>query len=86
MAEPAAPGRGQRKVTVVVGAVLVGLLVLTLAGCGCVVWASRGGPRWTRAVAALTLGAGGIVRSQARRRRRQARRLGGDNSGEGGGD
>ncbi|MFF2077927.1 hypothetical protein ACFVXG_24615 [Kitasatospora sp. NPDC058162] len=71
-----------------VGAVLVGVLVLVLAGCGCVVWAARGGPRWARAVAAVTLGAGELLRGQARRRRRRERRLLGGNSGsgEGGGD
>ncbi len=69
--------------TVVVGAVLVGLLVLTLAGCGCVVWASRGGPRWTRAVAALTLGAGEVLRSGARRRRREQWRRGSSSGGDG---
>ncbi|MFB7912089.1 hypothetical protein ACFC1T_37220 [Kitasatospora sp. NPDC056076] len=76
-----------------VGAVLVGLLVLVLAGCGCVVWASRGGPGWVRAVAAVTLGAGDLLRGaeQRRRRRRQRERwlLGSSNgsgSGEGGGD
>ncbi|MFI9366889.1 hypothetical protein ACIG5E_38515 [Kitasatospora sp. NPDC053057] len=69
-----------------VGAVLVGLLVLTLTGCGCVVWASRGGPRWTRAVAAVTLGAGEVLRSEARRRRREARRRGVSSGESGGGD
>lgn len=78
---------------VVVGAVLVGLLVLVLAGCGCVVWAERGGPRWARAAAAVTLGAGELLRGAARNRRRRERRdppfLGGGGdggSGSGGGD
>ncbi|MBD0672719.1 hypothetical protein [Streptomyces sp. CBMA156] len=62
-----------------VGAVLIGVLVLVVAGCCCVVWADRGGPRWTRAVAALTLGAGEAVRSYQRRPRRT-------NSGSNGGD
>lgn len=75
----------------VVGAVLVGVLVLVLAGCGCVVWAARGGPRWARAVAAVTLAAGDLLRGaeQRRRRRRQRERwlLGrSSGSGEGGGD
>lgn len=38
------------------------VVVLALAGCVCVVWASRGGPRWVRAVAAVTLGAGELAR------------------------
>nr|BFD95908.1 hypothetical protein KitaXyl93_72680 [Kitasatospora sp. Xyl93] len=67
---------------VVVGAVVVGVLVLVVAGCVCVVWADRGGPRWTRAVAALTVGAGKAVRGYQRDRPRQ----GSGNSGDGGGD
>ncbi|MBD0691766.1 hypothetical protein [Streptomyces sp. CBMA123] len=68
-----------------VGAVLVAVLVLVLAGCGCVVWAERGGPRWVRAVAAVTLAAGDLLRSAEQRRRRRERRerwlLGRSNSG-----
>ncbi|MFI2611267.1 hypothetical protein [Kitasatospora sp. NPDC018619] len=75
-------GRGQ--VVAVVGAVLVGVLVLVLAGCGCVVWADRGGPRWARAAAALTLGAGRAVRSYGRSRPRRVGG-GGDGGGDGGG-
>ncbi|MFD4656056.1 hypothetical protein ACFWP2_10545 [Kitasatospora sp. NPDC058444] len=63
---------------VVVGAVLVGVLVLVVAGCGCVVWAERGGPRWARVVAALTLGAGKAVRSYQRNRPRRQADSGGD--------
>ncbi|WP_210589849.1 hypothetical protein [Streptomyces sp. GESEQ-35] len=37
------------------------VLVLVLAGCACVVWAQRGGPRWVRGVAAVTVGAGQLV-------------------------
>ncbi|MFJ6621359.1 hypothetical protein ACIQOW_27775 [Kitasatospora sp. NPDC091335] len=62
-----------------VGAVLIGVLALVVAGCGCVVWADRGGPRWTRAVAALTIGAGKAVRGYQRQPRRT-------NSGGEGGD
>ncbi|MFF0473111.1 hypothetical protein [Streptomyces sp. NPDC004284] len=47
--------------------VLIGVLVLAVAGCGCVVWASRGGPRWVRAVATLTLLGGEVVRAEQRR-------------------
>ncbi|MCX5196991.1 hypothetical protein OOK31_24365 [Streptomyces sp. NBC_00249] len=45
-------------------------LALAVGGCVCVVWASRGGPRWVRAVAALTLGAGDVVRRAEKNRRR----------------
>ncbi|ANB10223.1 hypothetical protein SAM40697_6270 [Streptomyces ambofaciens] len=41
---------------------LSGILVLVLAGCACVVWAARGGPCWVRAVSAVTLAAGELVR------------------------
>ncbi|MFF4922760.1 MULTISPECIES: hypothetical protein [unclassified Kitasatospora] len=68
-----------------VGAVLVGILVLVVAGCGCVVWADRGGPRWTRVAAALTLGAGNALRSAQRRRRRQVGNNGGGSYMDGGG-
>lgn len=43
-------------------AVLIGVLVLVVAGCGCVVWAARGGPGWVRGIAIATLGAGELVR------------------------
>ncbi|MFB7087157.1 hypothetical protein [Streptomyces sp. NPDC056296] len=43
--------------------VLSGVLVLVVGGCVCVVWAARGGPRWVRAVSAVTLAAGELVRS-----------------------
>ncbi|MFE9446156.1 hypothetical protein ACFYO2_46310 [Streptomyces sp. NPDC006602] len=46
--------------------VLVGVLVLVVAGCVCVVWASRGGPRWVRAVATVTLAAGELARAAGR--------------------
>ncbi|MET4926244.1 hypothetical protein P3L51_28480 [Streptomyces sp. PSRA5] len=43
--------------------VLLGVvLALTVAGCGAVVWASRGGPRWVRGVATATLAAGELVK------------------------
>ncbi|MGW7433527.1 hypothetical protein ACWGIN_28800 [Streptomyces sp. NPDC054861] len=50
--------------------VLLGVLVLVVGGCVCVVWAERGGPRWVRAVAALTLGAGRLLRHADKNRRR----------------
>ncbi|MFD8194843.1 hypothetical protein [Streptomyces wuyuanensis] len=37
--------------------ILAGVVVLVVGGCGCVFWAARGGPRWARAVAAVTLAA-----------------------------
>jgi len=43
-------------------AVLLGVLALVVFGCVCVVWAARGGPGWVRAVAAVTLTAGKLVR------------------------
>ncbi|MEV7028538.1 hypothetical protein [Kitasatospora sp. NPDC093558] len=69
-----------------VGAVLVVVLVLAVGGCACVVWAQRGGPGWVRVVAAVTLGAGELVRSGAKRRRRGTNNNGGDVSslGDGG--
>ncbi|MFI8950609.1 hypothetical protein ACIGO6_29295 [Streptomyces sp. NPDC053750] len=50
----------------VVVIVLVGVLVLAVGGCVCVVWAARGGPPWTRAVAKATLLAGELVRASGR--------------------
>ncbi|MFF3005215.1 hypothetical protein ACFVTF_20660 [Kitasatospora sp. NPDC057940] len=66
-----------------VGAVLVGVLVIVVGGCVCVVWAERGGPRWVRAVASVTLASGSLLRRSSRRRRRS---LSGGNSGDSGGD
>ncbi len=66
--------------------VLVGVLVLAVGGCVCVVWASRGGPRWVRAVAAVTLGLGELVRRSGSSRRgsgSDASVLGGSDSGSG---
>ncbi|MFH0175631.1 hypothetical protein ACIA6D_07360 [Streptomyces cacaoi] len=45
---------------------LTGILVLVLGGCACVWWAARGGPRWARAVAVVTLAAGELVRGANR--------------------
>ncbi|MFJ8623486.1 hypothetical protein ACIRD3_11655 [Kitasatospora sp. NPDC093550] len=63
-----------------VGAVLIGLLVLVVAGCVCVVWADRGGPAWTRVVASITVRGGEALRSALRSTRRRG------NSGSGGSD
>ncbi|MEV6123437.1 hypothetical protein AB0M23_23455 [Streptomyces sp. NPDC052077] len=48
--------------------VLGGVLLLTAGGCVRVVLAARGGPRWTRVVAAATLTAGEPARRPGRRR------------------
>ncbi|MFE7269836.1 hypothetical protein [Streptomyces sp. NPDC057623] len=67
---------------------LVGVLVLTVGGCVCVVWASRGGPGWVRAVAAVTLGVGKLVRGSGRSRQSSGSdisALGGSDSGPGSG-
>ncbi|MCX4456154.1 hypothetical protein OG585_26580 [Streptomyces sp. NBC_01340] len=59
--------------------VLAGLLVLVVGGCVCVVWASRGGPRWVRGVAAVTLVTGELLRASAKNnRRRSVNQTGGD--------
>ncbi|MEU2061397.1 hypothetical protein [Streptomyces sp. NPDC013455] len=47
---------------------LLGVLALVVGGCVCVVWAERGGPRWTRAVATVTLTAGELARSASKKR------------------
>ncbi|QOV45432.1 hypothetical protein [Streptomyces chromofuscus] len=49
--------------------VLSVVLLLVVGGCVCVVWASRGGPRWVRVVAAVTLGAGELARRSGGSRR-----------------
>ncbi|MGI5408831.1 hypothetical protein ACQEV9_18815 [Streptomyces chartreusis] len=46
--------------------VLVGVLLLVVGGCVCVVWASRGGPRWVRVVSSVTLGVAEVVGALAR--------------------
>ncbi|MFE3884891.1 hypothetical protein ACFXPQ_18610 [Streptomyces lydicus] len=52
--------------------VLLGVVVLAVGGCVCVLWAERGGPRWVRRVATVTLAVSELVhRSQKRRRRRR---------------
>lgn len=50
--------------------VLLGVLALVVGGCVCVVWAARGGPRWVRAVAGVTLAASEVVRRSDRNRSR----------------
>lgn len=48
---------------------LSALLLLVVGGCACVVWAARGGPRWTRGVSRATLLAGELMRDANRRPR-----------------
>ncbi|MFE2279759.1 hypothetical protein ACFXAE_21480 [Streptomyces sp. NPDC059454] len=57
--------------------VLSGVLVLAVGGCACVVWAARGGPRWTRGVAKATLTAGELLRSS-----RSSNRTGSDDGND----
>ncbi|PWI05700.1 hypothetical protein DIZ27_37870 [Streptomyces sp. NWU339] len=49
---------------------LLGVLALVVGGCACVVWAERGGPRWVRGVATVTLAAGELLRRSEKNRRR----------------
>ncbi|MEU9851152.1 hypothetical protein [Streptomyces sp. NPDC047985] len=65
--------------------VLVGILLFAVGGCVCVVWADRGGPRWVRAVAQVTLAAGELVRRSQKGGRRGGLSQG-DDDGGGGGD
>ncbi|MDX2543054.1 hypothetical protein PV331_14475 [Streptomyces sp. WI04-05B] len=60
--------------------VLVGILLLVVGGCVCVVWASRGGPWWVRGVARLTLAAGESMRKSSR----SSRSSGGQSSSDDG--
>ncbi|MCT7353367.1 hypothetical protein N4P33_14445 [Streptomyces sp. 15-116A] len=53
--------------------VLAAIVVAVVGGCVCVVWASRGGPRWVRGVAAVTLVMGEVVRTLARSSRSSSR-------------
>ncbi|MET9956059.1 hypothetical protein ABZ135_31565 [Streptomyces sp. NPDC006339] len=50
--------------------ILSGVLALVVAGCVCVVWSTRGGPRWTRAVAKATLAASDATRAAQRTSRK----------------
>ncbi|WP_410539999.1 hypothetical protein [Streptomyces sp. KL2] len=62
--------------------VLIGVLALVVGGCACVVWAERGGPRWARMVATVTLAAGELLRRSEKNQRRGLSRT----SDDGGGD
>ena len=60
--------------------VLLGVLLLTVAGCVCVVWDARGGgPRWVHVVAVVTITAGEVLIRSGKRGR-------GSGGGGGGGD
>ncbi|MFB7917907.1 hypothetical protein [Streptomyces sp. NPDC056061] len=59
--------------------VLLVVLALVVGGCACVVWAERGGPRWARAVATVTLAAGQVVRRSGKSGHRGQ---GGDDGGD----
>ncbi|MET8901990.1 hypothetical protein [Streptomyces sp. NPDC004538] len=62
---------------------LSAVLLLAVGGCVCVVWAARGGPRWTRAVSRATLLAGELLRASNRRSRRSGSGSSGDSGGDG---
>ncbi|WP_407913994.1 hypothetical protein [Kitasatospora sp. NE20-6] len=65
---------------------LLGALVLAVGGCVCVVWADRGGPRWVRAVATVTLVVGEMLRCVDRGRSRSRSRSLDRTTNGGGGD
>ncbi|WP_432087494.1 MULTISPECIES: hypothetical protein [unclassified Streptomyces] len=65
--------------------VMSAVLVLAVGGCVCVVWAARGGPRWTRGVAAVVLLCGELVRAGGRRGGSGNRGSGSGGWGDGGG-
>ncbi|MFE6910672.1 hypothetical protein [Streptomyces erythrochromogenes] len=50
--------------------VLLLLVAAAVGGAACVVWAERGGPRWVRIVARVTLGITSLVRSAQKNGRR----------------
>ncbi|MEU0957347.1 hypothetical protein ABZ353_34220 [Streptomyces niveus] len=58
--------------------VLLGVVALAVGGCVCVVWAERGGPRWVRTVATVTLAAGKVVRRSQKNRRQGLNGTSGD--------
>ncbi|MGW6972151.1 hypothetical protein [Streptomyces sp. NPDC054952] len=67
-------------VETIINLVLLGVLVLAIGGCVCVVWAERGGPRWVRGLATVTLAASELIRRSGKNRRRNR------NGNSGGGD
>ncbi|MEU9995076.1 hypothetical protein [Streptomyces sp. NPDC050848] len=59
-----------------IGPAILVALALAIGGCVCVVWAERGGPRWVRAVAAVTLAVGELVRRSDKGDRQSRDQLG----------
>ncbi|MFG2949865.1 hypothetical protein [Streptomyces adustus] len=57
---------------------LLGVLALVVGGCVCVFWAERGGPRWARVVATVTLTLGELLDTAGKSRRRHANPSGDD--------
>ncbi|MET9037325.1 hypothetical protein [Streptomyces mirabilis] len=60
---------------------LLGVLALVVGGCICVFWAARGGPRWARVVATVTLTLGELLDTAGKSRRRHANRSDDDGRG-----
>lgn len=58
LGRPPGPFRTKAEVGDMVVVLLLGVVALVVGGCACVVWAERGGPRWARVVAAVTLAMG----------------------------
>ncbi|WP_327413708.1 hypothetical protein [Streptomyces sp. NBC_01233] len=58
------------------------LLAAAVGGAVCVVWAERGGPRWVRIVASVTLGIAAVARGLQKSGRRG--RSGGSGNSDGG--
>ncbi|MER7735900.1 hypothetical protein ABTX80_33975 [Streptomyces erythrochromogenes] len=52
--------------------VLLLLVAAAVGGAACVVWAERGGPRWVRIVAGVTVGIASLVRGAQKSGRRSA--------------
>ncbi|MFE7932006.1 hypothetical protein ACFU6S_25445 [Streptomyces sp. NPDC057456] len=50
--------------------VLSAILALVIGGCVCVWWAERGGPRWVRVVALVTVTIGEVLHEADRRKRK----------------
>ncbi|MEV7585904.1 hypothetical protein ACIRUY_35825 [Streptomyces erythrochromogenes] len=52
--------------------ILLLLVAAAVGGAACVVWAERGGPRWVRIVASVTVGIASLVRGAQKSGRRSA--------------
>ncbi len=64
-------------------AVLSVVLLAVIGGCACVVWAARGGPRWTHGVAKATLATGEVLRVVRPRPGTRGSTMSGSDGGEG---